>query len=737
LKKTLLILLALSVITFACAEAVDRIASRSALSKSGPTRTEVIAYQETFETGATGWTFNPTSGTNQLWHVETVADAPSQTQAMVNQNASNTYNPGMMNYLISPSITLPLSGTIKADFMMTGDFDDPNNPPTSASVTDYWFWDISPNNGTTWYRMSNPYNSPTGTNYVYIDAPTEWSYVTESYTGLDGMISDYAGQTVKFRICFKSDSDGPIGTGIMIDDFTIFNDIFLPAPTNLAAQISGQDVNLAWTAPPSGFSTATITSTNSEWTSYVSDAEGYAMKIVNPFPAPLQLHGVRFMLYRANSAPIVGTPTIHVYTENAGLPDMEIVNLPNVTNIPNYEWKEVDITSFNVMIPASGAVFVGISDFGTLDDQGLLCDSTSTTPNSFALMQGTWDTLANNYTGLSNCGLAGTYWVDDPFAPILSGFKVYHALSPSATYDLIGTLTSPTQVTFTDSAPVAGQINYYKVTGIFDGYESEASNVASIDLIGLLYTEVLNDDGTSNQNFNLGASASEAMKFVTDPDAEIHYAKVYLNGVGNSALITRIYDASVTDGLPSTMLLQFTTAVTNLSVGWNTLPLPDANIITDPDGVFYIAVVEYASAPTFALDTDSNGDSWKKLTSSSSWIPITEGNVMIRALVSWPNANEDMTEVPPVSNLTSYPNPFSQTTIVSFELSKTASATISVYNLKGQLVRTLEQGNLAKGTHAATWDGKDNNGSQVSPGMYFARLESGSATLTQKIVRIK
>lgn len=737
LKKSLLILIALSLVVFVFANTADRPAGRMPLSKSGPTRTEVIAYQETFETGAAGWTFSPTSGSNQLWHIETVADAPSPTQAMVNQNDANTYNPGMMNYLISPSITLPLSGTIRADVMMKGNFDDPDNPPTSAAVTDYWFWDISPNNGINWYRMSNPYNDPNGVSYVYIDAPSEWSWVTDSYTGLDGVISNYAGNTVKFRFCFKSDSDTPIGTGIMIDNFTIFNDIFLPAPSNLTAALTGQDVTLNWTAPPSGFSTVAITSTNSQWTSYVNDAEGYAMRIQNPFSSPLQLHGVRFMLYRANGAPIVGSPIVHVYSESGGLPDMELVNLPNITNIPNYEWKDVDITSYNVTIPANGAVFVGLSNFGDANDQGLLCDSTSVTPNSYALFQGVWDTLSNSYAGLVNCALAGVYWVDDPFAPILTGFKVYRSLNPNENFDLIETLTNPAQVSYVDPDPVAGAINYYKVTALFDNYESEASNIASVDLIGLLYTELTNDDGTSNQNFNLGTSASQAVKFVTNPNVQIRYAKIYLNAVGNSAMIIRIFDADGANGLPGTMLLQYTAPVNSLAPGWNNLPLPEANLITDADGVFYIGIMEYGSAPTFALDTNTSGNSYKKINASSPWEPITEGNVMIRALVHWPDAISDLTEIPPVTKLTTYPNPFNQRLQISFELNKAATATVQIYNVKGQAVRDLTKGTFTKGTHSVLWDGNDNDGKQVGQGIYFTRLTADGTVLTQKIIKIK
>ena len=108
MKKTILISLILFTFVFAFAEASYRIEQTNPLPGTKHSRTEVIAYQETFETGATGWSFVAQTGTN-LWHIAEVTDAPSPTHAMINQNTSGSYNPSMLNYLISPSITLPLN----------------------------------------------------------------------------------------------------------------------------------------------------------------------------------------------------------------------------------------------------------------------------------------------------------------------------------------------------------------------------------------------------------------------------------------------------------------------------------------------------------------------------------------------------------------------------------------------------------------------------------------------------
>jgi hypothetical protein len=83
------------------------------------------------------------------------------------------------------------------------------------------------------------------------------------------------------------------------------------------------------------------------------------------------------------------------------------------------------------------------------------------------------------------------------------------------------------------------------------------------------------------------------------------------------------------------------------------------------------------------------------------------------------------------------PNPFNPNTTILFALPKVAWATLSVYDVKGQLVRTLVSGRLNSGFRQCQWDGKDDGGTQVSTGVYFYRLTTGTRTLTKKMVLLK
>jgi hypothetical protein len=77
-----------------------------------------------------------------------------------------------------------------------------------------------------------------------------------------------------------------------------------------------------------------------------------------------------------------------------------------------------------------------------------------------------------------------------------------------------------------------------------------------------------------------------------------------------------------------------------------------------------------------------------------------------------------------------YPNPFnpsgagrSPTTTISFSIPEDSKVVISIYNIKGQLVRTLVDENYERGLHNAIWNGKDTSGKSVSNGIYFYNLK--------------
>ncbi|MFO8145671.1 MAG: FlgD immunoglobulin-like domain containing protein [Candidatus Syntrophosphaera sp.] len=101
-------------------------------------------------------------------------------------------------------------------------------------------------------------------------------------------------------------------------------------------------------------------------------------------------------------------------------------------------------------------------------------------------------------------------------------------------------------------------------------------------------------------------------------------------------------------------------------------------------------------------------------------------------------ANDD-NGIPSVSRMLhqNYPNPFNPETTISFDMPASGPANLSVYNVKGQLVKTLANGNLDFGRQSFVWDGTDNSGQAVTSGLYFYRLNANGNVETNKMMLMK
>jgi len=102
--------------------------------------------------------------------------------------------------------------------------------------------------------------------------------------------------------------------------------------------------------------------------------------------------------------------------------------------------------------------------------------------------------------------------------------------------------------------------------------------------------------------------------------------------------------------------------------------------------------------------------------------------------------NPDEPNIPVIFALNqNSPNPFnpSNSTQISFALPEKSLTSLNIYNLKGQLVRTLINADYAKGKHSMDWNGLDNNGLAVSSGIYYYRLKWNNKELTRKMILLK
>ncbi len=84
-----------------------------------------------------------------------------------------------------------------------------------------------------------------------------------------------------------------------------------------------------------------------------------------------------------------------------------------------------------------------------------------------------------------------------------------------------------------------------------------------------------------------------------------------------------------------------------------------------------------------------------------------------------------------------YPNPFNPTTTIKYGLKSDSNVNLAIYNLKGQLVKTLVNKHQKAGYHKIVWNGKDNSGKTASSGVYFFRIKAGKFTSTKKMIMLK
>ncbi|MBC7188559.1 MAG: T9SS type A sorting domain-containing protein [Calditrichaeota bacterium] len=90
-----------------------------------------------------------------------------------------------------------------------------------------------------------------------------------------------------------------------------------------------------------------------------------------------------------------------------------------------------------------------------------------------------------------------------------------------------------------------------------------------------------------------------------------------------------------------------------------------------------------------------------------------------------------------VSLAQNYPNPFNPATWIRFEVKEAGSVSLKIFNIKGQLVRTLVQGHLEVGRHEVRWDATDDLGNRVPSGIYVYTLEAEGVKLTQTMQLLK
>ncbi len=100
-------------------------------------------------------------------------------------------------------------------------------------------------------------------------------------------------------------------------------------------------------------------------------------------------------------------------------------------------------------------------------------------------------------------------------------------------------------------------------------------------------------------------------------------------------------------------------------------------------------------------------------------------------------AEENRPVLPEKFNLTNYPNPFNPITVVQFNLPRAGNVEVVVYDITGRKVIQLDSGYRTAGTHTLSWNATDDNGLQVSSGVYLLSVQTGKHVETIKMTYMR
>ncbi|MCL2062831.1 MAG: T9SS type A sorting domain-containing protein [Candidatus Cloacimonetes bacterium] len=84
-----------------------------------------------------------------------------------------------------------------------------------------------------------------------------------------------------------------------------------------------------------------------------------------------------------------------------------------------------------------------------------------------------------------------------------------------------------------------------------------------------------------------------------------------------------------------------------------------------------------------------------------------------------------------------YPNPFNPNTTIYFELSQDAHVSLDIFNIRGQMIKSLTNQRFEAGRHTLQWDGIDFQGNSASSGVYFYKMQTDGFIEMKRMLLLK
>jgi len=368
------------------------------------------------------------------------------------------------------------------------------------------------------------------------------------------------------------------------------------------------------------------------------------------------------------------------------------------------------------------------------------------------------DTVPITFTNYQNYAVNGTIAIDNP-AFSISPSTMSIAPYQTATYNVIFTPTAAQNYTGTltiNSNLYMNNLITIPLNGL--GFLNAAPVANNVAISG---PPVIHQTLTANYDF-VDADAN------TEGDSEFQWIRMINNnpvpieGANTMTYIVQDADLGYAIKFQVTPKDQYnmpgTTVLSDATLQIEPLPVPRnlAAVLTPPNTVvltwqkpMYFDTRGFVGYRIYRNDLlIQSSANVNTLTFTDTYVPAGENQYWVKAWFNNPNEVSEASNVVTVmisvanddnvaalqESVSCYPNPFHDLTNINIKASNNSPVALDIYNVKGQLVKSLSAKTDQNGVSNLTWDGTDTNNNTVNNGIYLYRAKLSTVTKTGKII---
>ncbi len=668
------------------------------------------------------------------------------------QSAHCAVEHGQLDALISPLISVPDLPEVYFSYYAFCEMIDSDGNEDN-SLEDYYLVYVKAEGETAWTRLHYLFTGPDsgGLSADWTNVNQAWALENLTWqTDATCDITEFAGMDVQFKFQVKTDDndDGGIGDGLFIDDVNIYAPVFLPSPTELTAEDNGENqIELNWLNPMASGEPGWLHWDDGENDDGIGLNSAAILDAAARFTASDLLPYTEFLITNIKFFPREADCTYTLKIWDTGATELYSQELTSVTN---EAWNDIELdTPYEIQL--GDELWIGYRA-DTNAGFPIGCDAGPAVRNTsyIRMNNGAWTELYEAGENPLDYNWNIQAYVDtqggtrNPM-PLLSrnitGYKVFRATEAGG-FDFsnpIVEITDPEITTYIDESPEFFAVNYYTVVATYDDGDSQPSNEASVYVMDPMGAELMYDDGEADDDYTPSPGQQMAVKFTPyiNPNVDhilIKQMKVWVEDLGSSNAVVKIWADDGENGMPGTELDAFVLATSQLTAGWNIINLSED--IEFNGNSFYMGFMGSPSCPTYGADDSTSGYSYTGDTSGT-WTGWNNGSFMVRAIVNRMTGTDE--ELIPTYELSAsnYPNPFNPTTTIRYNVPTEGKVTVKVFNTRGQLVNTLVNDVVDAGQHDVVWHGENSQGKNVSSGIYMYKVEAGGKSVMQKMLLLK